>query len=172
MSVDTLPKLLHDYASGHPDIAVQYSKDASGEYQAVTWGEFYRIMEKFAAGLTSLGATRGDHVGIISDNRKEWLVADLAMLCIGVADVPRGSDSTAEEIKYILGHAECGMSFVENATQLDKILTVKKDLRDLKTMIVLDQTYEKTDKKRDGAEIYTYADVLEAGETYLQDHPG
>ena len=61
---------------------------------------------------------RGDHVGLICDTRKEWLLIDLATLGLGAVDVPRGSDSTADEIAYILAHADCAVAAVENAAQL------------------------------------------------------
>ena len=70
-------------------------------------------------------------MGLISDNRKEWLVADLALLSLGACDVPRGCDSMGSEIRFILSFAECEFCFFENSRQLhgsradDEVKTLK-----------------------------------------------
>ena len=85
---------------------------------------------------------RGEHVGIISDNRKEWMIANLGILGIGAADVPRGSDTMPDEARYILAHADCAIALAENAEQLKKILGKKQELPLLKTIIVIDEEFQ------------------------------
>jgi len=134
----TLPLMIRAHALADPDIAAQYSKDANGVFQATSFAEFHEETKAVAAGLLELGAKRGDHIGIISDNRKEWLVTDIGVLSIGAADVPRGCDSTAAEIAYILGFSDCRISFAENRKQVEKILSRKADMPILKTIVVYD----------------------------------
>ena len=141
---DTIAKLVRDFATSKPDLTVQWVKDRTGDFHA-------RELEDAVPGrvrlrrraCTAIGVQRGDHVGIVSDNMPEWLVADLAMQCIGAADVPRGSDSTVMEIEYILEHAECAVSLAENQAQLEKILSVRKSLKKLKTLIIMDPGFPK-----------------------------
>jgi long-chain acyl-CoA synthetase len=121
-----------------PDIAAQFTKDAKGVFQPKTFKEFYNESLVVAAGLLELGAKRGEHIGIISDNRQEWLVSDTAVLAIGAADVPRGCDSTDREISYILGFSECRISFAENKKQVEKILSKKTEMPLLATLVVYD----------------------------------
>ena len=116
MGADTIPRLFKAQAHDHPEVVVLHSKDKGGTYRPITWRELHDRAECLAGGLLAMGAKRGDHVGIISDNRKEWLAADFAVLCIGAADVPRGSDSMAPEVRYILNHAGCAITFAENAS--------------------------------------------------------
>jgi len=73
-------------------VTAQLSKDATGVFRPTSYRELYREVEWFAAGLSEVGVARGDRVGFISDNRKEWLIADLAILGLGACDVPRGCD--------------------------------------------------------------------------------
>src|SRR5512137_938350 len=110
---DTIANLVREFHRNSPDLTVQWVKDGAGAFQPVSWRALYPRIESFAAGLHALGVERGDHIGIVSDNMPEWLTADLAIQCIGAADVPRGSDSMAMEIEYILDHAECAISLVE-----------------------------------------------------------
>jgi long-chain acyl-CoA synthetase len=84
---------------------------------------------------------RGDKIGLISDNRPEWIVADLACISIGTPDVPRGSDTTPKEIEFILGHAGATAAFVEDARQLERVLAMRGRVRGLRLVVVLDPGY-------------------------------
>ena len=109
---DTIPKLMLEHARREPELTIQWSKDATGTFQPVVWRQVYGEVEAFAAGLLSLGVRREEHIGMVSENMKEWLWADLAILSIGAADVPRGSDSMAPEIQYILDHVPDRNKFI------------------------------------------------------------
>jgi long-chain acyl-CoA synthetase len=151
-----------------PSQAVQYSKDESGEFQPITYAQLFSEVEKMAGGLASLGVKRGDLVGLISENRKEWLVADMATMSLGAADVPRGNDSMPEEIAFILGFTEVQVCFAENSSQVEKILSVKDQVKTIKTIIVLDQDFDPASVKAPaGIKIHRYQDVTAAGEKFL-----
>ena len=176
---DTIPKLMLEQARREPELTLQWSKDATGTFQPVVWRQAYSEVEAFAADLLSLGVKRGEHIGMVSENMKEWLWADLAILSIGAADVPRGSDSMAPEIQYILDHAECSMCIVENLAQLDKVLSIKKNLKRLKTLIVLDPAVKAIDSEAvakmprgAGVKIFTFKEVQDTGREYANKHPG
>lgn len=98
---------------------------------------------------------------MISDNRQQWFVADLAIQCLGGADVPRGCDSTADEISHILGFSGCKLAILENQNQLEKVRSRLKSLKALKKIITIDPDYEPG--KAAGLEVFTYANVLEDG---------
>ncbi|AHC15822.1 AMP-dependent synthetase/ligase [Salinispira pacifica] len=159
-----------------PSQPVQYSKDETGEFQPVSFSQLYSEVEKMAAGLASMGIGRNDLVGLISENRKEWLVADLAVLSLGAADVPRGNDSMPEEIAFILGFTEVSTTFAENAAQVEKLISIQKDMPELKRIIVLDQDFQLKELKskaadRKSLEILKYHEVIQAGEKFLQNDP-
>lgn len=134
----TLPLMIRARAQAMPDTPAQFAKDADGVFQPKTYGQFYDEIRVLAAGLLEIGVVRGDNVGIISDNRQEWLVTDIAVLSLGAIDVPRGCDSTDAEIAFILGYSDCKVSFAENQKQLVKILAKKSQMPQLKTVIVYD----------------------------------
>jgi long-chain acyl-CoA synthetase len=75
----------------------------------------------------------------------------------GAADVPRGSDSTVDEIQYILSHSDVRMAFVENQAQLGKLLSTKERIPNLETPIVMDRTFQSNDQARG------FSDVLAVG---------
>ncbi len=169
---DTVPKRFRAVVEKHPEIRAVLTKDINGEFQPITYQELYQKVKGFAMGLHSLGVKRGDHLGIISDNRFEWYIADIALLTLGAVDVPRGSDSTADEIGYILGHADCHLSFAENKTQVEKILSKKKDLPLLKKIILFEGNFTNKEKEKHGdVEFFTFKEISERGETALKENP-
>ncbi|HDQ13589.1 MAG TPA: long-chain fatty acid--CoA ligase [Sediminispirochaeta sp.] len=165
----TIPKLLMEISSTYPEVNAQLSKDKNGVFQGRTYKELFEEVRKFAAGLHKLKVKRGDHVGLISENRKEWFVADLSILSLGAADVPRGNDSMAAELAYILGFSECSLVIVENGDQLKKILSVKDQIPSLKHFIVLDSEYEAVDTGK--INVHGYSDVIALGESQLESKP-
>ncbi len=122
----TLTERLKKVSEKYPGNTALMHKNSNGDFEKITHSELYTKVRTFGAGLAAAGIKRGDHIGIISDNRYEWIVADLALLGIGAADVPRGSDTTGLEISYILNHADVKITFAENKHQAEKILGFKR----------------------------------------------
>jgi len=166
--LDTVPKRIRSTVGQHPGLTALMHKDSQGEFISITYKELYEQIKRFATGLNSLGISRGDHIGIISDNRKEWIITDLALLGIGAVDVPRGSDSMADEVGYILGHAECSIAFAENSTQAEKILSKKEDLPNLHTLILFDNSKPVSSPHKDTVKFLSFEEVLAAGEEVFQ----
>jgi long-chain acyl-CoA synthetase len=170
MSTDTITKLFRERAQSGPDIAVQHSKDPGGTFVPITWSQLYERARRIAGGLLDMGIKRGQHVGIITDNRPEWLAADMAILAIGAADVPRGSDTMLHEVRYVLSHAGCAVTLAENEAQLDKIVSAKDGLPDLKTVVVIDPAF--AGRSQTGLAVHTLADLEKRGDSYHAAHPG
>ena len=90
-----------------------------------------------ASALLDLGLSRGDRVGIVAENRYEWLAIDLALASIGVVDVPRGSDTTPTELKFILQHSGSCAAFAENDKVAADLLAMRAELPALQHVIVM-----------------------------------
>jgi long-chain acyl-CoA synthetase len=129
------------------------------------------LVRAFGTALIELGVSRGDHVGLMSDNRREWLITDLSLLSIGAVDVPRGSDSTVDEMAYILRHADCKLVFAENRVQMEKILSRRSDLPLLETIVLFDPRDVETPGRSDDVEIRDFHSLLEEGRRLLADRP-
>ena len=165
---DTVVKVHWAVAQRLPDAVALRSKDKAGAWSALTYRQFAGLSECFGAGLLDLGVKRGDHVGVISDNRKEWMIANVGILGIGAADVPRGSDTMPEEACYILRHADCALVLAENGDQVKKILSKKQELPLLKTIVVLDEGFAPgTVSVPTGVELLEFAQIMERGKRKL-----
>lgn len=140
MSIETtIPRLFRARVQSHPDTVLQAFKDGSPSFVTRTYREAYADVLDFATALRSLGVRRGDHIGLISDNRREWLVTDLAALSLGCPDVPRGCDSMEREIAFILSTTDCRLACVENRAQLNKILNCRDSLPALETVVMFNE---------------------------------
>ncbi|MDR1250914.1 MAG: long-chain fatty acid--CoA ligase [Treponema sp.] len=170
----TLPLMLRARANDNPDMVIQYYKEADGGFRTKTYRRFYEEVCFLAAGLMELGVRRGDRVGLIADNRHEWMVTDFAVLSIGAADVPRGCDSTVQELAFILGFTECAAAFAENRKQVQKILSCKTELPALETLITYDPVDGETEAAAGaaGLTVYYWADVIARGQKREAFQPG
>jgi long-chain acyl-CoA synthetase len=159
----TLPLMLRARVNESPELIAQYAKDGAGLFAPRTYREFYDEVRWVAAGLLALGVKRGGLVGLISDNRREWLAADFGVLSIGAADVPRGCDVLVQELTYILRFTACAITFAENQKQVEKILSC--DLPDLKIIITFDGVDDVTLAvgEEKGTKIYSYGELVDLG---------
>lgn len=164
---DTVSQRLLRVVETHGDAVAVLSKDEGGSFQPTSFQALLSEVAAVAAGLAANGVARGDHVGLICDTRKEWLLVDQALLGLGAVDVPRGSDSTADEIAYILDHADCKTTCVENAAQLAKLAGIKERLPQLACAIVLDaaelDSAGRAAAKAQGLQVLTLDEVVRAG---------
>ena len=169
----TVPQMLKEITLQYPNVAAQYAKDEEGNFQPVTYKQLLDISYHFGGGLLSLGTVRGEHVGLLADNRKEWLQADMGIMGIGAVDVPRGCDATERELRFIFSTAECKTIVVENEAQILKVLGFKDALPNLCRFICFDAVQEETKakSKEAGVEVLQFEEVLQLGTEYCQQHP-
>ncbi|HEX5615488.1 MAG TPA: long-chain fatty acid--CoA ligase [Acidimicrobiia bacterium] len=118
--------------------AMRHRTDAG--WETITWGEYGTAVDQLAAGLLALGVDAGDRVSILSFNRPQWHVADLAILAVGAVSVPIYPTSAGEQVAYILGHCGARVCFLERSEQLGKVLEHRDELPELTTIVVLDGT--------------------------------
>ncbi|MFA5448450.1 MAG: AMP-binding protein [Sphaerochaeta sp.] len=161
----TIPQIFKQIVEKHPKLAVQMYKTATGSFAQVTYSELYQEVLQLAASLASIGVRRGDSVGLISDNRKEWLASDLAILTLGAVDVPRGRDAMPHEVSFILSTTEAAVCFVENEGQLNKVLALRKELPALRQIIVMDSEF--TAAGDESLSIHRYNDLITLGKAAL-----
>ena len=171
----TLPRMLREVSQKYPDIPAQMTRiSKEGDFETVTYKELYDNSQAFAGGLLALGTVRGEKVGLISDNRKEWEQADMGIMTIGACDVPRGCDASEKDLKYILSFTEVKTCIVENEFQSRKILNVKDEIPTLKRFIIFEEPTENEVKlcKEAKIDLLRFYDVVEDGKKYNEKNPG
>lgn len=132
-----VPKLLEKIVQKFGNkTAVSFKKD--GKWVNHSWKQHQDEIYQVAKGLISLGFKPGQHVCILSHNRREWLVADLAAITAG--GVPAGiyPTSSAEQSTWIAGHCKAAFLIVENLEQLNKVYDSAVALPDLLGFVLME----------------------------------
>ena len=160
---DTFPKLLVRNAATRPDRPAFRHKDF-GIWQSWTWVEVLAIVRAYAVGLSGRGVTRGTKVAIIGQNRPRlyWTIA--AAQWLGAVPVPIYADSVADEMAYVLDHAEATHAVVEDQEQVDKLLSVGERLTRI-AHILYDEP--RGLRSYDDPRLASIESVIEAGERRL-----
>ncbi len=136
--LDSFPKLLMDNAVRLGDSPASREK-IYGIWMAWTWHQVADEVREFAAGLHALGLRRGDRVAIVGENRPRLYWSMVAAHCLGAVPVPVYQDSVAEEMQYVLEHAEVKFAVVEDQEQVDKLLSIKEGLPGLVEILYQDE---------------------------------
>jgi long-chain acyl-CoA synthetase len=133
----SLPALLLEQADRRSKGVAIRAKEL-GRWRQYTWADYVDRVSAIAAGLASLGVSPGDKVSVHSENRPEWLFADLAVQGIGGITVGIYPTSPASEVEYLLDHSQSVVVFAEDEEQLDKALAVRDRLTRLRKIVLID----------------------------------
>ncbi len=134
---DTYPKLLRLNAREHGEEIALREKDF-GLWRALTWNDYERRVRDFALGLLELGLVRSDVIGIIGDNRPDWVSAEIATHAIGALSLGLYRDVLDEEAAYLLNYGEAKLVFAEDEEQVDKLLSLAERAPHLKHIVYSD----------------------------------
>ena len=97
-------------------------KKSNGKFISLSWKEVKENVEALVKGLLSLGILKGDRVIILSENRPEWQIADLAIMAIGAISVPAYTTSTTNDYKHIINHSAARCLIVSSHDLMSKAL--------------------------------------------------
>ncbi len=134
---DTYPKLLRLNASEYGAEIALREKDF-GLWRTFTWNDYQSRVHDFALGMVELGLGRDDVIGIIGDNRPDWVAAEVATHAIGALSLGLYRDVIDEEAAYLLNYGEARLVFAEDEEQVDKLLTLADRVPHLKHIVYSD----------------------------------
>jgi long-chain acyl-CoA synthetase len=131
---DTFPKLLIRNAHLYGARPAMRHKDL-GIWQTWTWAQVLEIVRAYAVGLNRLGLKRGETIAIVGGNRPKLYWSMMAAQMLGAVPVPVYADAVADELAFVLAHAETRFAAVEDQEQVDKIMSVMERLPKLEEMV-------------------------------------
>jgi long-chain acyl-CoA synthetase len=103
-----------------------------------TFRRIHELVTELAAGLRSAGVAQDDRVTLLCDSSPNWILADAAIIAAGAVCVPRGTDVTDDDIRYIVGHSESRWAIVQKQKDRDRLLKFQSDLPALEKIWVLE----------------------------------
>ncbi|MCG3175981.1 MAG: Long-chain-fatty-acid--CoA ligase FadD15 [Candidatus Omnitrophica bacterium] len=110
----------------------------NGRYESYTWEEVGRKTAALAKRLVLMGLKPGDRLAILSENRPEWALTDLAAQTAGIVTVPIYPSLTSDEVAYILKDSQSRCVALSGRHQLDKLVPVRAGLQDLRCALAFD----------------------------------
>lgn len=133
----TLVDLFHHVAAKPKNDLLNYK--SGGHWKAMATSELVEKVRLAAMGLFALGVEPGNHVGLLSENRVEWTIADLAVVNCGAADVPIYPTQAPKQVAYILNDAGVEVLFISNQAQYDRVRDALHNCPKLRVIISFDQ---------------------------------
>ena len=168
----TLPQMIYKKSKDFPELNIQFSKNAEGTFLPITYKDFVKTMLDFSAGLLAIGEKEYSNIGLICDNRKEWLVCSMGIMATKSRDIPRGSEATVKDLSYILSFAECKTVVTENKILFNRILECKNELPALQNIIIINPSdIDLNNPKATGLNIFSYDEILSKGNKFRQNNP-
>lgn len=168
----TLPQMIYKKSKDFPELNIQFSKNAEGTFLPITYKDFVKTMLDFSAGLLAIGEKEYSNIGLICDNRKEWLVCSMGIMATKSRDIPRGSEATIKDLSYILSFAECKTVVTENKILFNRILECKNELPALQNIIIINPSNsDLSNPKATGLNIFSYDEILAKGNNFRQNNP-
>jgi long-chain acyl-CoA synthetase len=141
---------------------------AGTAWHPINWDQYGQAVKRVGGFLLSEGLRHGERASVLSYNRPEWHIADLAIEHVGGTVVGIYLTNSPSQCQYIIDHSESPIVFVENRDQLGKILEVRDDLPRLRRVVLFSGAVE----DGDGDLVTTWEKALAAGEEYNAAHPG
>jgi long-chain acyl-CoA synthetase len=158
----TLPQMLREQVRLQPARIALRQKDF-GIWNPITWETYYRRACHFGLGLHALGLEAGGHVGVISENRLEWVLAQMGTGLVGAVTVGVYSTSPTPEVAYVLGHADVDIVVCEDQEQTDKVLAALDQLPRLKKIVVVEKKGLRNTPDEHKDKVISFAEVEALG---------
>jgi long-chain acyl-CoA synthetase len=144
LKADNIAALYREAAEsyGNKPAFAERSLHKDKEWVSVSYKDLYKKGLELAAALIELGVNYQDKVGILSDNRMEWIITDYGVQLSGAVDIPRGTEISDSDIEYIYNHCEAKILFVENDKIYKRISGMKSHLKLIRHIIIMESPAE------------------------------
>jgi len=140
-----------------------------GIWQTYNWNDYLQYTKKVALGLASLGLKRGENIGIITNNRPEWLFTELGAQALGAVTLNLFTTAVAKELAFGLTRVQAAFVIAEDQEQVDKLLEVKEELSFVRKVIYIDPTGMRT--YADDPWLMSFQKLLELGKDFDKKSP-
>ena len=164
---DTIPKLLRARVGELGERVAMREKDL-GVWRSFSWNDYYDYARLLGLGLLSLGLKRGEVISVLSEDRKEWLFADLGGQSVGAIVSGVYTTDSASQLEYLVNDSDSRFLFVENDEQLDKFLSIKDKVPGLTKVVVFEDEglHDFEDEK-----VIFIDQLYDLGRDYLKQNP-
>ena len=136
---DNLPLVFFEQVKKFKQKPFMWSKK-NNSWEGISWEETASQIRRFVNLLKSCGIRKGDKVLISSENRPEWVIADIAIMSIGAIVVPAYTTNTEDDHYYILKHSDAKMVIASRGDIVSRISLAANRINEIKHLILFDKT--------------------------------
>src|SRR5947209_3992173 len=140
-SCRSLPAMFFDVARERADRPFLWAK-RDGNYQSLSWSEVGEQVGRLARGLIALGLDPGDRVALVSENRPEWVIADLAIMAAGGITVPAYVTNTGDDHRHVLGNSGAHAVIVSTAALAARVIPAAEQVPSVRFAIAMEPVGE------------------------------
>ena len=140
-AVRNLATLFFDQSEALSDRPFLWAKQ-NRAYKHMTYGEAGGAVRRFAKALRAIGIEKGDRVLIVSENRPEWVIADLAIMATGAIAVPTYTTYTTDDYRHVLEDSGAKAAVVSSPALVGKVLPAAETSASCKSLITIDTLSE------------------------------
>ena len=158
----TLPQMLRERARSDAQRIAIRQKDF-GIWKPFTWASYYERASHFGMGLRCIGLGAGGHVGVIAENRIEWVLTQMGTGLVGGVTVGVYPTSPTPEVAYVVGHADIEVMVCEDQEQTDKLLEALPNLPKLRKIIVMETKGLRSFTPEQRTMIFTFEEIEQLG---------
>jgi long-chain acyl-CoA synthetase len=167
----TQPQMLREHARLRPH-SVAIRQKEYGIWRPLSWSGYYRRACHVGLGCRALGLPPGGHIAVISENRTEWVLAQLGAGLVGAVTVGIYPTSPVNEIAYVLNHSDAQIIICEDQEQADKVLEASDQLPMLKTIVVIEKKGFADTQARDPRRVISFAELEKRGAAHEREQAG
>src|SRR5260370_5926166 len=140
-SCRSLPAMFFEVARERAARGFLWAK-RDGRYQPLSWTEAADAVMRLARGLLALGIEPGDRVALVSENRPEWVIADLAIMTAGAVTVPAYVTNTVQDHRHILGNSGARAAIVSTAALAARLLPAAAQVPSVRPAVAIEEADE------------------------------
>src|SRR3984893_13352985 len=113
-----------------------------GQYRSLCWAEAESAVTRLARALVAYGIESGDRVVLVSENRPEWIIADLAIMSAGAITVPAYVTNTGNDHRHVLGNSGAHAVIVSTTALAARVLPAAEQVPSVRFVIAIESVAE------------------------------
>jgi len=138
-------EMLKETVDRHPDEPAYKWFTGPGHLDSITWSQFYEQVKNISKSLVALGVKKNDKVNILSYTCLRWILSDFGITTIGACTVGIYQSNLPKDCEYIINHSDAVIIFAEDEIQLNKLLGIRKNIPNVRNVVLFKGNYEKDD---------------------------
>ena len=139
-----------------------------GIWHSLTWGEYQTRVKIFALGLHHFGIGRGDVVGLIGDNRPDWVCGEIAAHAVGAMSLGMYRDALDEEVAFLITYSGARAIFAEDEEQVDKLLALGDRIGTVRLIVYSDP---RGMRKHSDPRLISVTELMHHGDAVASEYP-